>query len=183
PAPSGGRLCNLDAGTPRHRTFPPTDRAATREYIVAARGYNWAMAVKSAPFSLRLSKRIDARVSALAKQTRRSKADVIESLIDEADRCRRYPGIAFRGEESTRRPWIVGSSFDVWQIIRALQDFQGDAERMARESEVSLRQIQLAVAYYHEFPAEIDEAIALDRRSLAELQAEYPFFGSIVVDA
>ena len=101
---------------------------------------------KSSPFSLRLSKRLDARVSALAKQRRRSKADVIESLIDEADRCLRYPGIAFRGEESSRRPWALGTGLDVWEIIRALQDFKGDTERMAREYEVGLRQIELAVA-------------------------------------
>lgn len=137
---------------------------------------------KSAPFSLRLSPRIHARVSVLAKRTKRSKADVIESLIDEADRCRRYPGIAFRGEEPNRRPWVVATGLDVWEIIRALQDFENDAARMARESEVGRQEIELAVAYYREFPDEVDDAIALDRRSVAELRAEYPFIQTMVIE-
>jgi uncharacterized protein (DUF433 family) len=133
------------------------------------------MPAKSQPFSVRLPARLDARISALARQTRRSKAAVLQSLADEADRCRRYPGIAFRGQDWARRPWVIGTGLDVWEIVRALQDFGGDAERMAEETELSVRQVRLATAYHAEFPEEIDAAVAADRRPLDELRRDHPF--------
>lgn len=139
------------------------------------------MKAKSHPFSMRLSARLDARISAIARRTHRSKAAVAQSLMDEAERCRRYPGIAFRGGDNSRRAWVVSTPLDVWQIIRALQDFDNDIDAMARETDLHLEQIRLATAYYAEFPEEIDEAIALDRRTLDELMREYPFIQHIVV--
>ncbi len=137
---------------------------------------------KSQPINLRLRKDLAERVDALVRRTRRSRSAVLESLIDEAERERRYPGIGFRGPDSNRRAWVIGTSLDVWQFIRALQDFGGDAERIARETGRSPKHIGLALAYYHEFPDEIDEAIALDRRPLSELQREYPFFKTMLFD-
>ena len=46
---------------------------------------------------------------------------------------------------------------------------------MVAAGSLSERQIRLALAYYERFPEEIDEAIALNRRPLAQLRAEYPF--------
>ena len=46
---------------------------------------------------------------------------------------------------------------------------------MAAEGSLSERQIRLALAYHERFPEEIEEAIALQRRPLAQLRAEYPF--------
>ena len=140
------------------------------------------MALKSQPFSLRLSPRLDARVSHLARSLHRSKASVLENLADEAERCRRYPGLAFRGQESRRRAWLIGTALDVWQIIRALEDFDGDVERMAAGTDVAAQYIRLAVAYRSEFPEEIETAIAADRRGLSELQDQYPFIGSLSLD-
>ena len=133
------------------------------------------MASKSQPFSVRLPARLDARITALARQTRRSKAAVLESLADEAERSRRYPGIAFRGRDWARRAWVIGTGLDVWEVIRALQDFGGDTEGMARETDISAAQLRLAAAYHAEFREEIDEAIAADRHAADELRDEYPF--------
>jgi hypothetical protein len=41
--------------------------------------------------------------------------------------------------------------------------------------QVARRQLGLALAYAERFPAEIEEAIARNRRPLAQLRAEYPF--------
>ena len=140
------------------------------------------MPAKSQPFSVRLPARLDARISALARQTRRSKAAVLESLADEADRCRRYPGIAFRGSDWARRPWVIGTGLDVWEVVRALQDFGGDVEAMARQTDLSAHQVSLAAAYRAEFPDEVDAAVAADRRSPDELRHDYPFIRHLAVD-
>lgn len=123
---------------------------------------------------MRLSPTVDSLVSAEAARTRRSKGSVVESLVDEALRMRLFPGIAYRGADWDRRPWILGTAFDVWQVVEAHQGL-GSLERMTAEGTLGEGQIRIALAYYERFPDEIDEAIALNRRSLDDLRAEYPF--------
>ena len=136
---------------------------------------------KAQPFSFRPSKELDARLNSLAARTGLSKTAILESLADEAERTRRYPGIAFRGPDLARRAWLLGTSLDVWQVIGELRNFGADAGRMASETEVPLRQIELAKAYYREFGEEIDRNLALNDRSLEELAREYPFIQQHVV--
>ena len=100
--------------------------------------------------------------------------DKSKPFSEEALRARMFPGIAFRGEDWDRRPWVIGTAFDVWQVIDAHRDV-GSVEAMVAEGSLSERQIRLALAYYGRFPEEIDEAIALQRRPLAQLRTEYPF--------
>ncbi len=136
--------------------------------------YTTFVTAKSKPFSIRISPATDALISAEARRTHRSKGAVIEGLAEEALRTRIFPGIAFRGEDWDRRPWVIGTAFDVWQIVDAYRDV-GSVEAMVAADSLSERQIRLALAYYERFPGEIDEAIALQRRPLAQLRTEYPF--------
>lgn len=134
-----------------------------------------AAMAKSAPFSMRLSERLDALVSEEARRTRRSKGAIVAALAEEAMRTRMFPGIGFRGEDWDRRAWMMGTAHDVWQILDAYRDV-GSVEAMVAEGTLSEQHVRLALAYYEQFPDEIDEAIALNRRSLAELHELYPSF-------
>jgi uncharacterized protein (DUF433 family) len=136
---------------------------------------------KTQPFSLRLSTRVNRYVTEEAKRTRRSKGAVLDALADEAIRVRRFPGVGFKGDDWDRRAWLMGTGLDIWQIIEALKDF-GSVDRMTAESDLNDRQIRLALAYYGEYPEEIDQAISENRRSLEELRAEYPHIDVIEVD-
>ena len=102
-------------------------------------------------------------------------SDKSKPFAKEALRAQMFPGIAFRSEGFERRAWIIGTAHDVWQVIDAHRDFGSLKAMVAEGSSLSERQIQLALAYYERFPEEIDEAIALQRRPLAQLRAEYPF--------
>jgi hypothetical protein len=132
------------------------------------------MAAKSKPLSIRISPATEKLIAAEARRTHRSKGAVVEALAEEALRTRIFPGIAFRGEDWDRRPWVIGTAFDLWQVIDAHRDF-GSVEAMVAEGNLSERQIRLALAYHGRFPEEIEEAIAQNRRPLAELGATYPF--------
>lgn len=129
---------------------------------------------KSAPFSMRLSAGFDAVVTEEARRTKRSKGAIVEALAEEAMHMRLFPGIAFKGTDWDRRAWVIGTGFDVWQVIEAHRDF-GSVEQMAASFSLEARHIELALAYYERFPEEIDEAIASNRRPLSELHAEHPF--------
>jgi uncharacterized protein (DUF433 family) len=132
------------------------------------------MATKSAPFSMRLSPRMEALVDREAKRTGRSRGAIVEALAEEALRTRLFPGIAFKGADWERRAWVVGTALDVWQIVDAHRDIHS-IERMSEGGSANERQIRLALDYYEMFPEEIDEAIADNRRPIEQLEEEFPF--------
>lgn len=132
------------------------------------------MATKSAPFSMRLSKRVEALVDQEARRTGRSRGAIVEALAEEALRMRLFPGIAFKGADWERRAWVIGTALDVWQIVDAHHDM-GAVERMVEDGAANERQIRLALAYYERFPEEIDAAIAENGRTIEQLEEEFPF--------
>jgi hypothetical protein len=130
---------------------------------------------KTEPFTVRLDPRIESRITQIARETKRSKGAVLEELADEAERARRFPGIAFRGPNWSRRAWVLGSSLDVWEILQAFKDYEENGEKMLAETALAPRQLRMALAYYREFRDEVDAAIAANRRTIDEIEAEYPF--------
>src|SRR5712691_2592503 len=91
---------------------------------------------KGPPFSIRLSHVTDQLVSAEAKRTRRSKSAVVEAFTEETARTRRFPGIGFRGDDASRRAWVIGSGLDVWEVVNMLEDF-GSLERLTGETDLT----------------------------------------------
>jgi hypothetical protein len=140
------------------------------------------MATKSAPFSMRLSKRMQALVDREARRTGRSRGAIVEALAEEAMRTRLFPGIAFRGADWDRRAWVIGTALDVWQIVDAHRDM-GSIESMAAGGSANERQIRLALDYYERFGDEIDAAIAENRRPIEQLEEEFPFAAVSRVEA
>ncbi len=129
---------------------------------------------KGEPFSVRFSLPTDHLVEDEARRTRRSKSAIVEALTEEAVRTRRFAGIGFRGEDAARRPWVIGSGLDIWEIVQMLEDF-GSVESLVEETRLSERQVLLAVAYRDSYPEEIVEAIAENRRTVAQWRELYPF--------
>lgn len=130
-------------------------------------------ATKGEPFSIRLSKATDQFVAEEARRTKRSKSAIVEALTEEAARMRRFPGIGFRGRRG-RDAWVIGTAFDVWQIVEAYRDL-GSAERMLAETDLSERQLRLALAYADAYHDEIEQALAENRRPVEEFRQLYPF--------
>lgn len=116
---------------------------------------------KAQPFAMTLSSRTLAWVEQEASRLGRSRGAIVEALAEEAARMRRFPGIAFRGSDCARRAWLIGTAFDVWEIVEAYQAM--GPRRMMEEGDLQERQISLALAYYHEYPEEVDQAIRANR--------------------
>lgn len=137
------------------------------------------MAAKSKPLSIRISVDTEELIAAEARRTHRSKGAVLEGLAEEALRTRMFPGIGFRGDDWDRRPWVIGTAFDVWQVADVHRDL-GSVEAMVAAGNLSERAILLALAYAERFPEEIEDAIAQNRRPLSELRTAYPFIDARV---
>lgn len=129
---------------------------------------------KGEPFSVRFSSATDRAVSEEARRTKRSKSAVVEALAEEAIRARVFPGIAFRGDDARRRPWVIGTGLDVWELCQLIEE-AGSLEAASAELEVDERRLRLALAYRERYPDEIAEAIAENRRPVEEWRELYPF--------
>lgn len=137
--------------------------------------------MKTTPISFRPSAGLDRRLDLLRARTGLAKSQLIEALADEAERARRYPGLAFRGPDHRRRPWLIGCPFDVWEVIQAWQDLGRDERRLRQALRLTGRQVRLALAYYREFETEVDEVVLRARRTPTDLAAEYPFIEALSV--
>jgi hypothetical protein len=129
---------------------------------------------KGEPFSVRFTASTDRTVAEEARRTRRSKSAVVEALTEEAVRTRRFPGIAFRGDDAGRRPWLIGTGLDIWEIAQMFEDF-GSLDQLVGNTQLSERQVRLALAYRDAYPDEVAAAIAENRRSVVEWHELYPF--------
>jgi uncharacterized protein (DUF433 family) len=129
---------------------------------------------------MRLSVETDELVAREARRTRRTKGAVVEALAEEALRTRRFPGIAFRGADSDRRAWVIGTGLDVWEIVRARRGFADDTEMLAA-TDLTPSQLHLALTYSGAFEQEISDAIADNDLSLEELRHQHPTVATIAV--
>jgi uncharacterized protein (DUF433 family) len=130
---------------------------------------------KTRPFSIRLSPDASRLVEEEMRRSGRSRSAVVEEFAEEAAKTRLFPGIAFRGPQP-RRPWVVGTGLDVWQIVELYREYEADAARLIEDHEnVSESALQLSLAYADRYPEEIEQALADNRRPLEEWQALYPF--------
>lgn len=78
-------------------------------------------------------------------------------LMEEGVRMEKYPGISFKWAPSGRRPFVLGTGLSVWEIYHIWQDFDRNAERVAKAySYLKRGQVNVAVsyaqAYLHEMP-------------------------------
>jgi len=131
------------------------------------------MAPKGQPLSIRLSREAQLVIDEERRRTGRSRSAVVEELAEEAAKTRRFPGIGFRGPEP-RRPWVIGSGLDVWEIAEMLGDF-GSVEKLLRQTHLTERDVRLANAYREAYPDEVEQSRAENRRSTEDLRELYPF--------
>ena len=135
--------------------------------------------MKTEPISFRPSQELDSRLNRMRERTGIPKSRLVEQLADEAERCRRYPGLAFRGPDLRRRAWAMGSPFDVWEIVEAWQDLSHDESQVREQLDLTARQLKLSLSYYAEFADEIDAALRLQRRRVEALATAYPFIAVV----
>jgi uncharacterized protein (DUF433 family) len=129
---------------------------------------------KGQPFSVRLDERTEKLIEAEARRTRRTKSAVVEAFTEETARTRRFPGIAFRGDDARRRAWVIGTGLDVWEIIHMLEDL-GSPEALIADMALTPAHVRLAMAYRDAYPDEIDESIADNRRPVGDVGVLFPF--------
>ena len=75
-----------------------------------------------------------------------------------------HPPIRFADGPAGRRARLTGTGLDVWEVIAAVHDNNGEAAEAARYLEIPLGLVQAAITYYGACREEIDDWIALNAR-------------------
>jgi hypothetical protein len=101
-------------------------------------------------------------------------ARLAERYIEEGLRADRHPGIMFRNGPAGRRAVVIGGP-DVWEVVGAIRNMpeRGEARvpALAERLGISENKVRVAVRYYSEYPAEIDDWIASNDEEADRLEA------------
>lgn len=123
-----------------------------------------------------MSERTLARLERGAHRRGEAKSRTAERLIDEGLRMEDHPGIVFRDGPAGRRA-ALGAGPDVWEVIETLKGtgLQGEAAIVATAEwgAIAPGQVRLALRYYADFQAEVEERIALNREEAVRRQAAW----------
>ncbi|MCP9486361.1 MAG: hypothetical protein MSC30_10910 [Gaiellaceae bacterium MAG52_C11] len=102
-----------------------------------------------------------------ARRTRATQTELAERYIDEGLRTDEHPLISFRDGAAGRRPALVGTRHDVWQVVETIRQNENSLQGAADYLRIPLTHVTACAAYYAEFQDEIDEWIA-DARAEAD---------------
>jgi uncharacterized protein (DUF433 family) len=127
---------------------------------------------KGRPLSIRLGRDFEESLELEAERAGIPKTRMLERLAEEALRMRRFPGIVFRGPEHRRRASVAGTGMDVWEVVM-LHEAEG-RETLLGAHPVTGRQLDLALAYYREYPEDIDRFLEENNRPPEYWQKLYP---------
>ncbi|MCY3947935.1 MAG: hypothetical protein OXF61_01895 [Acidimicrobiaceae bacterium] len=116
------------------------------------------------------------RLKKTARRRSVSISTLAQRLIDEGLRMENHPLIHFRQQTTGRYPALVGGPLVVWVIDMLIGGDVPTEQRRARTADLmnlSLTQVDAALAYYAEFTDEIDKDVAERKRTSAEMESAW----------
>ena len=140
------------------------------------------MVATPSPSSIRFEPRVFSRLSAfVAAQRDLSLSSATSRLVDEALRMREHPLITFKDGPAGRRARLVGGP-DVWEVIGAVRSVRDGEPELAGEevlavvaetSGVPMPFLRAALAYWGDFPEEVDAFLDRARAEAAQARANW----------
>jgi uncharacterized protein (DUF433 family) len=97
------------------------------------------------------------RLRRRARESGQTQTALAERYIDEGVRTDEHPLVYFRDGAAGRRPALIGTRLDVWQVIETLRAHEGSVDATAAYLELPEAKVHACVRYYADFGDEIDE--------------------------
>ncbi len=123
--------------------------------------------------SLRLQEATIERLGVRAQRVQMPPRTLAQRYVEEGLRADEHPLVRFVDGPAGRRARLVGTGSDVWEVIAAVRDNDGDVAEAAEFLELPLGVVQAAVGYYGAYPAEIDGWINRNEQETAEAHAAW----------
>jgi uncharacterized protein (DUF433 family) len=123
--------------------------------------YNVCMTADSerGQLSMRPSKRTLERLRERARMLGEKHTTLAERYLEEGVLMDEHPGIHFVDGALGRRPAVLGSGLDVWEIVQVAKDNGGSVADTAAYLEIDPRLVESALRYYGAYQDEIDDWI------------------------
>ena len=125
------------------------------------------------PLSLRLGETTVERLGTRAARAHLPPRTLAQRYVEEGLRMDEHPLVRFTDGPAGRRARLVGTGTDVWEVIAAVKDNDGNIAATAEYLQMPLGLVQAAVTYYGAFPTEIDEWIERNEGEAAEAHAAW----------
>src|SRR6266516_5253925 len=127
----------------------------------------------SQPLSVRLSEATIRRLGARARHVHLPPRTLAQRYVEEGLRMDEHPLVRFAEGPAGRRARLLGTGKDVWEVIAAVRDNDGDAAETARYLEIPLGLVQDAITYYGAYAHAIDQWIEANEQEAAEARAAW----------
>ena len=115
------------------------------------------MAQAKRPLAFRVAAATVERLQQRSRETRETQTALVERYIEEGLRTDEHPLIHFRDGTSGRRPALVGTRLDVWQVIETIRQNGNSVEDAAEYLGLPVEKVRACVRYYADYTDEIDE--------------------------
>jgi uncharacterized protein (DUF433 family) len=113
--------------------------------------------------SLRPSAQVLARLRERARLMGQKHTNLAERYVAEGLLMDEHPGIHFVDGAMGRRPAVMGTGLDVWELVAVAKENGGSVEATADYLEIDPRFVETALRYYGSNKAEIDDWLARTR--------------------
>jgi uncharacterized protein (DUF433 family) len=134
--------------------------------------------VSGKPIGLRLPEDVRKEIEREQRMRGTTFSAAAISLLREAIRMRRVPGIHFvEGVGGTRRAAVAGTGLEVWEIVRTYEEVGEDYGELRKSYPwLSEPQLRAALSYYELYPDEIEARLKLEESWTPErVRREMPF--------
>lgn len=127
--------------------------------VVSRCGTTWYISLMADHYTLRLPEGTKQRLAERARRVGVAERTLAQRYVEEGLRHDVHPLIQFLDGPSGRRASLVGRGLDVWEVIATVHDNSGSIAGAAEYLQVPAGLVEAAVAYYGEYPDEIDEQV------------------------
>lgn len=115
------------------------------------------MATIKKPLAFRVRSQTVERLQQRSRDVGETQTALVERYIEEGLRTDEHPLISFRAGAGGRRPALVGSRLDVWQVIDTIRQNGNSVEAAAEYLELPVEKVRACVRYYADYQDELDE--------------------------
>ncbi len=126
-----------------------------------------------AQFSARLRSQTLAHLRRRADRVGEPQTALVDRYIEEGLRMDEHPLIYFRDGAAGRRPALIGTRLDVWQVIETIRQNESSVAAAADYLEIPASHVEACVGYYAEYQDEVDEWAAREHEEAERAETSW----------
>jgi uncharacterized protein (DUF433 family) len=113
--------------------------------------------ISKKPVSFRVQAGTVERLEQQAQAVGLTQTALVERYVEEGLRRDNHPLIDFREGSGGRRPAVLGTRLDVWQVIETIRQNDNSVEVAAEYLGIPAEHVRACMRYYADFQGEIDD--------------------------